>query len=242
MGSALAFATTGKAPCLAADEAHVWRLDLRTIPEAIELQALSAAERVRAARFVFARDRERFVSAHCAVRRILAAYLGADPRALEFVEGVNGKPALAAGGPAFNLSHSGDHGLLAVSPRAEIGADIETLDAPRDMRALAARLFTQDECRSLETIADDALAVPFLTCWTRKEAFLKALGAGLTLEPRGFDVGTSTAARLVMAPPEYDGGAVHVTSLFADSLGVGALAVRGEAVRTRLLDARIDLR
>lgn len=212
----------------------LWRIDLDQ-PVPTEAHArLSAEELARAARFVFPRDRQRYIAAHAALRQVLARRLGngAEPAAepLAFVHGPHGKPALAA--PAhlhFNLSHSRGVGLVALSEDCELGVDVEQIRPMNDATAMAAAYFTSAEQAALAACEADAGAGArdraFFTCWTRKEACLKALGIGLYLAPRGVEVGVLPVARTVeIATP---GGIERVQlQSFEDGDIVGAVGLR----------------
>jgi 4'-phosphopantetheinyl transferase len=167
---------------------HLWICDLEALREPALLESydclLDAQERRRAGRFVFERDRHRFLVSHALLRHVLSLYGGLAPREWRFVEGVHGKPGLAIGQgdgmPAFNLSHSGSLGLLAVhAGTASLGADIEFHRPARDFGALARRYFAPAEAARLNGLAGEALASEFYDFWTLKEAFVKARGDGL---------------------------------------------------------------
>ncbi|MBI1220618.1 MAG: 4'-phosphopantetheinyl transferase superfamily protein [Rhodobacteraceae bacterium] len=146
---------------------------------------LSAAEQARADRFVHLRDAVAYRAAHVRLRQILGGYVGCDPAALVFTESGNGKPELAQG-PAFNLSHSGGWAALAVTPAPRLGVDIE---AHRTVEPeVAERFFSRAEQHDLAPLAGVAWRDAFFRCWTRKEAFVKAVGAGLSLPLDSFDV------------------------------------------------------
>lgn len=162
------------------------------------LALLSSAERARAQRFVFARDRVRYVQAHAALRQLLAQALGqADPAALVFGARADGKPWLpAAPRLRFNLSHSADTAVIALSDQAEVGVDVEHPHALPDALALAAAHATAAERAALATLPTPAQrAAAFLRLWTRKEACLKAVGSGLALAPHLLEVGLAVGAQ-----------------------------------------------
>jgi 4'-phosphopantetheinyl transferase len=167
-------------------EVHVWwaRLDLE--PELLrEMQALlSARERARALSFRLERDGDRFTAAAGWRRRLLAAYLDADPRSLEFAEGPFGKPELA--GPAngwlrFNVSHSTGLGLYAVARGRDLGVDVEHVCPDLEVDQLARRVLTGVERAQLARHPWTARPRALLEYWVSKEAFLKALGQGLSV-------------------------------------------------------------
>jgi 4'-phosphopantetheinyl transferase len=163
----------------------VIRLDQPALPD-----LLDDDERGRASRFVFERDRRRFVAAHVATRAILGRYLNADPSSLRFAIGERGKPRLVDP-PAdlrFNLSHAGERALLAVTLGREIGVDIEELRVVSDLLRLAEDVFSAGEQERLRAASSSHLHDVFFRLWTRKESFIKARGDGLHFPLKGFDV------------------------------------------------------
>src|SRR5579872_1541004 len=173
-------------------EVHVWRADLDLPAERIESlsQILSADERVRASRFRYDIDRNRFVVAHGALRILLARYLGAKPYAIEFSQNEFGKPLLNHNHSKelhFNLSHSGTLALFAFA-RAEVGVDIERIRPEFTTEQIAERFFSTDEVNDLRALPIHLQAVGFFNCWTRKEAYIKAWGKGLSMPLSDFAV------------------------------------------------------
>ena len=175
-------------------DVHLWHIDLRDMgTDAVNL--LDAAELARAQRFVYAHDWRRYVAAHAWLRRVLGAYLGIAPQHLRFDADAHGKPMLAhrhANGDAalrFNMSHSKDIALIAVTSGPEVGVDIEALRDDLPGPDLAAGVLSAGELDELARCAPQDHPAVFVGCWTRKEACLKALGVGLGLEPRALDVG-----------------------------------------------------
>jgi len=184
-------------PPLAAEAVHVWRVRLDPPGEPRDAwDLLSDAERRRAARFVQEHHRRRFVSAHAALRRILAGYTARPPRELEFTTGPQGKPALVAPGRTprrrleFNLSHSADLALVAVAWERPVGVDLERWEREMDHLELAERFFSPAERASLRALAAhrDELVNGFFAAWSRKEAYLKARGEGVMRGLHHFDV------------------------------------------------------
>ena len=175
-------------------DVHVWSIDLGA-PAAGPSTWLDEREFERARRFVYADDARRYVRAHVALRAILGSYMGRAPSGLEFVEHELGKPRLlqASDRRYFNLSHSKDMALLVLGAADELGVDIEAVrdDLPGD--ELAAAVLCAAELEELCAQPEGQRAQPFVTCWTRKEACLKALGLGLNLEPRALHVGFESA-------------------------------------------------
>lgn len=166
------------------------RLDLD--PGAVDALAgwLHDDECRRAGRFRLARDRRRYVVARGLLRTLLAARLGTHPRSVELCCGAHGKPRLApgsAGDLRFNVSHTGDFALFAFSRGREVGVDVEAVLPMRDADAVARHFFSRSELRAYRALEPGAREAGFFTCWTRKEAYLKALGGGLQSPLSEFD-------------------------------------------------------
>jgi 4'-phosphopantetheinyl transferase len=181
-------------PALAPGEAHVWRAALAADEAALDAhrRLLADDERARAQRFVFERDRRRYTVVRATLRRLLGRYLDRDPQTIDFVYGAQGKPALApaSGDPviAFNLSHAEELAAYAFSLHGQIGVDIEYHRPLKDMRQLAATVFSSTELAALDALPHDRQPAAFYACWTRKEAFIKAIGQGLSFPLKEFDV------------------------------------------------------
>ena len=171
------------------NEVHVWRGSLSRRPaEVARLRDLLATdERARADQFRFERDRSRYIVGRATLRLLLARYLDAEPGELEIGYGEFDKPYLD-GGPSFNLSHSGAVALYAFAADGEIGIDLELDDADLSREQIAERFFSPAEVSALRLLPAEAQPSAFLTCWTRKEAFIKARGDGLSLALDSFDV------------------------------------------------------
>jgi 4'-phosphopantetheinyl transferase len=169
------------------NEAHVWfvRLDGSFAQVAA---ILSADEIARARRFRFARDRNRFAVGRAQLRTLLAAYTGVAPARLRFAYGLYGKPSAPETGLTFNMSHSHDRAVLAVGDGLELGIDIEKLQAAGWTDEVAEQFFSPAEVAVLRALPCATRPAAFLSCWTRKEAFIKARGDGLSLPLRDFDV------------------------------------------------------
>jgi 4'-phosphopantetheinyl transferase len=169
---------------------ELWFVDLHEPPPVSTRCWLSESENQKASRFVFERDRLRYVAAHVMLRRLLSSYIDLAPRDLNFMEGSFGKPSLQpAGLCAFNLSHSEDLAVVLIAQQGEVGVDIEMLRPMPDALALADRNFSRAERGSLRAVDPDARDQAFLTGWTRKEACLKAIGSGLSIAPDTFTAG-----------------------------------------------------
>ena len=172
-------------------ELYTTRLDLtpRTVRALAGL--LSDDEQQRASRLVFQRDRARFIVARARLRQLLGARLGVSPASVEFSYGARGKPALAARfadcGVRFNVSHSEDVAVYGFAADREVGVDVEAVRELPDADEIAARCFSVRKEAYLALAAHDR-PLGFFSCWTRKEAFIKAIGDGLSQSLERFDV------------------------------------------------------
>lgn len=171
-------------------EVHLWRCSLDLPPVSLdEAYAVLAGDEIeRARRYKFPRDRRRFIAARSFLRRTLAEYLSVSP---SFVYGAFGKPGLSPrpdiARMEFNLSHSGDIALLAIT-RGPVGVDVEQVILVSELQRMASRFFSAYENAALNEVPPDTRDFAFYRCWTRKEAFLKALGHGLAHPLDSFDV------------------------------------------------------
>lgn len=171
-------------PVLEGNHVHVWNVSLQaSAPQLATLGAtLSSDELARAHAYRFQDDRRRFVIGRGLLRAILASYLGAKSRELQFVYSVNGKPELASDlHPAihFSVSHSRDRALFAVTRDCDVGIDIEEIRADLPVASIAQMFFSPQEQVSLKLVPDGLKRQSFFACWCRKEAVVKALGGGL---------------------------------------------------------------
>jgi 4'-phosphopantetheinyl transferase len=178
---------------LVAKEAHLWLIPIAGTAAAIEaMEALLCDEEwARAARFMREADRRRHIVSHGSMRRILSAYTGIPAVALRFGETIDHKPFLLPEHdetPCFNLSHSGDYALLGVTRKTPIGVDIEAERRMPDLERIALKTFGAGEIAGLAGLRTDRREAGFFACWTRKEAFVKALGSGLAFKLDRFEV------------------------------------------------------
>jgi 4'-phosphopantetheinyl transferase len=178
---------------LSPGDVHLWYINLA---EGADLsrscsKILSRDEMERAARFHFERHRRLFEASRAATRMILGAYLDMAPEKLVFRYAAKGKPELAAEGPEseikFNVSHSRHRAILAVSPH-QLGVDIEFVDKDFGGEEIARRFFSPAEVDTLLAVDERSRPAAFFDCWTRKEAYIKAVGEGLSLPLDSFDV------------------------------------------------------
>lgn len=193
-------------------EAHLWWIPLTAGAREIELhrQVLPPDESERAGRFYFEQHRLKFTIAHGAMRRILSGYVHLPPRELKFTYGPKGKPEFTArqnpDRVRFNLSHSEDLALLAVARNQELGADVEFIKSDFGGMEIAERFFSASEVRTLFALDASEQNAAFFSCWTRKEAFIKAVGEGLSLPLDSFDVAFAPGAKPALTRVEGSPG------------------------------------
>lgn len=170
----------------------VARLDCSPLAVANALYVLVEEERERAARFLAERERRRFLVARATLRRLLGERLGVSPRAVRLTTGEHGKPALARpfseSGLRFNVSHSEDLAVYGFARGREIGVDVEAVRSIEDAEAIVRRFFSRNECSAFLALDPVDRPLAFFRCWTRKEAFIKAIGEGLSHPLHAFDV------------------------------------------------------
>jgi len=216
-------------------EVQVWAVCLDDLPEAALRIPLSADERKRGGRFHFEHDRRRFVTARGLLRVLLGRYLDVDPAGVRFAHGPRGKPFLAEGdGLRFNLSHSGGLALLAFARDRELGVDVEQERPLPEAEDIARRYFSAREVAQLRRLRADERAAAFFRCWTRKEAFIKATGDGLSRPLDAFDVtlGPGDPARLLHVRGEPETARRFWLEDLQPVAGfAGALAVEGPRAR-----------
>ncbi|MFK7802576.1 MAG: 4'-phosphopantetheinyl transferase superfamily protein [Anaerolineae bacterium] len=190
--------TVDQPPILLENTIDLWLVDLN--PAGYEFPAavgsvFSTDELERAARFRFDRHRRQYLVGRQQLRHILGAYAQTNPADIQFRYGEYGKPFLASSAShglseiQFNLSNSHEMALIGVSRLAKIGVDIEYRDRHIwDVDNLASSVFTDQEQAELAEYPADQRLIPFLSGWTRKEAYLKGVGKGLALPLKGFSV------------------------------------------------------
>ncbi|HEX5159842.1 MAG TPA: 4'-phosphopantetheinyl transferase superfamily protein [Ktedonobacterales bacterium] len=227
----------------AENEIHIYRVFLDQPPGHVHwlTTILAPGERERAQRFHFERDRQRYVVGRASLRMLLARYVGAEPQSLEFQYGRHGKPELAAPRQAsllsFNVAHSEGIALYAVTRNHVIGADIERVRSLVHFDLMAELYFAAEERVALQGLSMPARQMAFFTCWTRKEAFMKALGLGMSIPLDSFAVSvapTDSARLLRIAGSIEDAARWSLYALTPDSGFVATVAVQGPPTSLRL--------
>lgn len=201
-------------------ELDLWRINLLQ-PEWIKdhcRPVLAADETGRAARFRFPADRDRFLVTHGAIRHILAAYLNVSPGAVRFEYGSHGKPEIAGDGLdlRFNLSHSADIAIAAIVRGSRIGVDVERVRTDASCIEIAEQYFSDGEITKLKVVPADQQTEAFFDCWTRKEAYVKACGGGLSVPLNSFEVPFSSPHEAVpFELPTAKSNAIRLGTIYA---------------------------
>lgn len=218
------------------NEVQLWRLDLHSLApaEARWRPLLSAEELARADRFHFEKDRRNYSATRALLRILLGKYLNCGPERVALIYGERGKPSLdspRAETPLhFNVSHSGTKALLAFALGRDVGVDVEQVRTNVDHEALARRFFSPGEQKALAAMPSSERCVAFFRCWTRKEAYIKAHGSGLSLPLDGFDVSLAGGEQNALLATRPDAAEASRWSLRDVQGGEGyeaALCVRG---------------
>jgi 4'-phosphopantetheinyl transferase len=203
---------------------------------AIFREVLGPSELARAQRFVREEDRRQFLLSHGALRLILAAATGLAPGAVAYGRSERGKPYLVGGELAFNLSHAGNCVLVAVTAGSPVGVDVEPLRALSDADGLVERFFATEEIQAYRTCPGDRRTEAFFTFWTRKEAYVKALGGGLSIPLGAFAVSLDDPVRLVRPYPDAPVPGPRLCGALAPAGHVGALCGWFDRIVCRELD------
>jgi 4'-phosphopantetheinyl transferase len=174
---------------LAVNEVHVWFADLNQHPADDLRPLLVPDESARADRFHFAKDRNHYVVARAILRKLLGGYLGKPAHEVQLAYAEKGKPSLAEKGLLhFNLAHSHGKAVYAFASSRELGIDLEFIREDFAGEDIAERFFSRAEIESLRNVPADLTKQAFFNCWTRKEAYIKARGEGLSMPLDVFDV------------------------------------------------------
>jgi 4'-phosphopantetheinyl transferase len=224
------------------DEIHVWRADLNVTQQLLEAleDTLEKKEMDRANRFHFEKDRRHFIAARGLLRVILGSYLKLKPNRLNFIYTPHGKPKIANeieyNYLKFNLSHSHGLALYAITLGRKIGIDIERVRTNLSFEKLAKRFFSPLEFQMLSSLPPSERIEGFFNCWTRKEAYIKAIGEGLSIPLNQFDVTLNPSDEAKIVSIKGDSNLASYWSLYPLTPApgyVGALAVEGKNLRIK---------
>ena len=215
---------------------HVWRayFELALVSNRKFVESISEEETERAQRFVRQSDRDRYVFAHGMLRSILGTYVGCAPQKLLFADNQYHKPFLEESANRndlqFNLSHSEDLTLIAVSRGTAVGIDVERMRRIPDALQIVNRFFSLDERRYLNSLPPAEFEEGFFACWTAKEAFLKGIGKGLSHPLENFSIILSNGESVGLVNNGDDSVNAYSWKIVRLSPGpdyAGALAVEG---------------
>ena len=218
---------------LSGEDAHIWRADLE-VDEYIQtsfLKLLSPDEKNRAQKFRFAKDSRNFIVARGILRSLIGKYLEINPAEISFQYNKFGKPGIAYNNSLqFNISHSKNIALFAFTKRFNIGIDVEFVNPNIEVKDIASNFFSTNEITNLLALPDKDQALGFFNCWTRKEAFIKAVGEGLSFPLDKFEVSLEPGKPAKLLATHWEPEAVSKWSIYSMSPGanlVGSLAIEG---------------
>lgn len=247
--SDLPWARPSRIPLLKTTEVHVWKISWgKDDIHFHKLQKiLSPDERQKASRFYFQKDRRRFIAAHACLRLLLASYLQIDASSLRFAYGAHGKPTLADESLrrkcSFNISHSHHLAILAFSRGQNMGVDVEFIRSHLADEQIVKNFFAPEEVVALRSLPPRMQAKAFVSCWTRKEAYLKAKGEGLSDSMNRFVVPMQqfdATCFAGMVEPAEGASRWSVWHLEPEPGYVGALATDAEYCSLKLMYIPVD--
>ena len=225
---------------LSSGEVHVWRVGLEQPPAVQQrfLETLDEDEQTRASRFHFEKHQRRFVVGRGVLRSLLGRYLGVRAEEVRFSYGPYGKPALDAGDGEsalrFNASHSHELAVYAFALGCDLGIDVEYIKEDFATEEIAERFFSEYEVETLSRMPREEQAAAFFRCWTRKEAYIKAIGSGLSHPLDQFDVAFGPDGPAALLRDHGDAEASSRWTFFNLEVGegyAGALAVNTVGVK-----------
>ncbi len=223
-----------------ADEVHVWLANLDLNDHVFDdlIRSLSPDEGRRADRYVYQKDRRDYISSRGILRNILGRYMHCEAADVTIDYSFDGKPTLGlsmqSAGLEFNLSHSSGYLAVAVTQGVKVGVDIERMRTIPDMDLIATHSFSQYEQNELSLLPSEEKSSGFFRCWTRKEAYLKATGNGLSIPLDSFDVSLEPDNPIRMRSNRFDPNEVSRWSFFTfipNQGFIGALVIESPQVR-----------
>lgn len=222
---------------------HVWRLRIQDAKSAVDhlRLLLSDEEKERASRFYFEHLEQSFVTARGTLRMILETHTGTPANRIQLRYGEKGKPILATPSRIrFNVSHSGDLAVFALTSDCDIGIDIEKIRSIPDRHEIANRFFCPEEARELALLGATDQERGFFLCWTRKEAYIKAIGDGLSAPLDAFQVTLKPGERAQFVRFRTDPDLVNqwsLNNLDLDPLYAAAIAYRERERKVVVMNA-----
>ncbi len=226
-------------PILKPKDVHVWSVDFNVDPKTLERywELLSIDEKKRVEKFRFKKDVIQFIVSRGVLRRLLGHYLNEEPTKITFQYGENGKPKLEDKySLQFNLSHAGKKAVMGFVHHFTIGVDVELIKPDVDLRYLATRFFSSKESNKLLRLPDAEIPQAFYNCWTRKEAFIKAKGDGLSFPLDQFEVSFIPGEETALIATHWSPEEKEKWELFSFDIGTdysGAVAIEGQTNRIK---------
>lgn len=220
---------------LSSDEAHIWRarLDLDDSYQHSFLQLLSPDEKTRASKFRFPRDSRNYIVARGILRTLIGQYLEMPPQEISFQYSKFGKPTLEGiDSLQFNISHAKNVALFAFTKKFTVGVDVEYVNPEIEVNDIARSFFATKEVSNLLALPEEQQPLAFFNCWTRKEAFIKAIGEGLSFPLNQFEVSLAPDEPAELLATHWDVNAVSNWTLHSMSPApdfVGCLVIKGSA-------------
>jgi 4'-phosphopantetheinyl transferase len=215
-------------------EAHIWRADLAVFDTSFQskfLQLLSPDEQIRAQKFRFVKDSNNFINARGILRSLIGKYLDINPAEISFQYSKFGKPVISNNDSLqFNISHSQNMALFAFTAKFNIGVDVEFVNPDIEVKDIAANFFSANERKNLLALPNEEQAAGFFNCWTRKEAFIKAVGEGLSFPLDSFEVSLKPSEPARLLATNWAPDAISKWSLYPMSPAenfVGCVAIEG---------------
>ena len=215
------------------DEAHVWSVSKSAHENRVQAywDILDTTEKERAMKFRFLKDRLCFIIARGVLRNLLATYTYASPEDIAFSYGFNGKPYIDHKSDIqFNVSHSGDTILLGFVQKYDIGVDVEHTKRHVEVEKVARCFFSNEEITSLLSLDRTYHTQAFYNCWTRKEAFIKALGSGLAFPLDQFVVSLDSTKEATLIDTKWDAKEKEkwvLQSMEPQQDYIGAISIKG---------------
>lgn len=227
---------------LSDEEAHIWRADLEGNERFQDsfLKLLSPDEKNRARKFRFDKDRRNFIVARGILRSLIGQYLAINPEEVSFQYNEFGKPGIANNNTLlFNISHSHNIALFAFTNKYNVGVDVEFLNPNIEVKDIATNFFSTNEIMKLLALPEKQQALGFFNCWTRKEAFIKAVGEGLSFPLDQFEVSLEPGKPAKLLATDWDQKAVSKWTIHSMTPGanfVGSLAIEGSVEKVKFLN------
>ncbi len=218
---------------LSEEEAHIWRadLELNESSQGSFLKLLSSDEKNRAQKFRFTKDSRNFIAARGILRSLISKYLEINPAEISFQYSEFGKPLFANNNSLhFNISHSQNIALFAFTKKFNIGVDVEFVNPNIEVKDIATKFFSANEIMNLFALPEQEQTLGFFNCWTRKEAFIKAVGEGLSFPLDKFEVSLEPDKPAKLLATHWEPKAVSKWSMYSILPGsnfVGSLAIEG---------------